>query len=43
MPSADNLERMAVMLAFVAVRRLQLREALDEPAPVKGRAARPCT
>lgn len=43
MPSADNLERMAVMLAFVAVRRLQLREALDELAPVKGRAKRPCT
>ena len=43
MHSADNLERMAVVLAFVAVRLLQLREALDEPAPAKGRAKRPCT
>ena len=43
MQSADNLERMAVMLAFVAVRLLQLREALDEPAAIKDRAKRPCT
>ncbi len=43
MQSADNLERMAVVLAFVAVRLLQLREALDEPAAAKGRADRSCT
>ena len=43
MQSADNLERMAVVLAFVAVRLLQLREALDEPAAVKRRTERPCT
>ena len=42
MQSADNLERMAVVLAFVAVRLLQLREALDEQV-VKGRAGRSCT
>ena len=43
MQSAENLERMAVVLAFVAVRLLQLREALDEPAAAKGRTERPCT
>ena len=43
MQSAENLERMAVVLAFVAVRLLQLREALDEPIAAKGRARRRCT
>lgn len=43
MQSADNLERMAVVLAFVAVRLLQLRETLDDHATDKGRAGRPCT
>jgi hypothetical protein len=37
--SAGNLERLAVILGFVAVRLLQLREALDTPAE----HARPCT
>jgi hypothetical protein len=36
---ADTLQRMAVMLAFVAVRLLQLRETLDNPAA----ADAPCT
>lgn len=31
MQSADNLERMAVILAFVAVRVMQLREVLQDP------------
>lgn len=43
MQSADNLERMAVVLAFVAVRLLQLREVLDEHAAAKGAAGRACT
>ena len=43
MQSADNLERMAVVLAFVAVRLLQLREGLEENADAKRRAERPCT
>ncbi|MDJ0871178.1 MAG: IS4 family transposase [Gammaproteobacteria bacterium] len=43
MQSAENLERMAVVLAFVAVRLLQLRETLDEQVAAKGRAERPCT
>ncbi len=43
MQSADNLERMAVVLAFVAVRLMQLREVLDEHATAKGAAGRPCT
>ncbi len=34
MQSADNLERIAVVLAFVAVRLLQLREVLELPAAV---------
>lgn len=37
--SRDTLQRMAVMLAFVAVRLLQLREVLDNPAA----ADAPCT
>jgi len=37
--SAENLERLAVLLAFVAVRLLQLREAFDTPEE----EARPCT
>ncbi|MEN8176606.1 MAG: IS4 family transposase [Pseudomonadota bacterium] len=42
MHSADNLERVAVVLAFVAVRLLQLREALlDDTEP--GGTERPCT
>lgn len=40
MQSADNLERMAVMLAFVAVRLLQLRETLLED---EERSKQPCT
>jgi hypothetical protein len=45
MQGADNLERMAVVLAFIAVRLLQLREVLELPqaqpdkAPSPGRAA----
>ena len=35
----DNLQRMAVLLAFVAVRLLQLRETLDNP----GLAQQPCS
>ena len=31
MQSADNLERMAVILMFVAVRLIQIREALMRP------------
>ncbi|UYM14954.1 hypothetical protein [Endozoicomonas euniceicola] len=31
MQSADNLERMAVILMFVAVRLIQIREALILP------------
>lgn len=41
MHSPDNLERMAVMLAFVAVRLLQLREAVLD-ADTRD-AERPCT
>ncbi len=41
MQTAGNLERMATVLAFVAVRLLQLREAVLESAPE--RAAQPCT
>lgn len=37
--SVDNLKRHAVLLAFVAIRLLQLRETLDHPAM----AERPCT
>jgi hypothetical protein len=37
--SAGNLQRLAVILAFVAVRLLQLREVLDEP----GERSRDCT
>jgi hypothetical protein len=37
--AVSNLERLAVILAFVAVRLLQLREALDEPAA----RTQPCT
>lgn len=40
MQTADNLERMAVILAFVAVRLLQLREGLH---PVDPQQACPCT
>lgn len=40
MQSADNLERMAVILAFVAVRLLQLREDLHT---TDQQASRPCT
>lgn len=36
---AAHLERMAAILAFVAVRLLQLREVLDDPT----RATQPCT
>jgi hypothetical protein len=42
MQSADNLERIAVVLAFVAVRLLQLREALLEENAA-GVAQRRCT
>lgn len=38
MHSADNLERMAVILAFVAVRVMQLREVLHEPSAPEARA-----
>lgn len=41
--SAENLERMAVLLAFVAVRLLQLREAVQGPRPDATHAERPCT
>lgn len=40
MQSAQNLERMAVILAFIAVRLLQLRELAVDPAQAKGV---PCT
>lgn len=43
MQSADNLERVAVILAFIAVRLLQLREALEEDTGHATRASRPCT
>lgn len=41
--SRENLERMAVVLAFIAVRLLQLREVLEHPGAVspEGRAAGP--
>lgn len=42
MQSADNLERVVVMLAFVAVRLLQLREALLDDEKPSG-TQRPCT
>lgn len=35
MQTADNLERIAVVLAFVAMRLLQLREAFEEGADVR--------
>jgi len=35
MQSADNLERMAVILSFIAVRLLQMREAVLEPSEAK--------
>ena len=38
MQTADNLERMSVMLAFVAVRLLQLREAVMDKAEAKQRS-----
>ena len=38
----DNLERLAVILAFIAVRLLQLREALLDDAR-SANAQRPCT
>lgn len=40
MQRAENLERMAVVLAFVAVRLLQLKESVGEPALAQ---ALPCT
>ena len=40
--SADNLERMAVVLAFIAVRLLQLREVLEPPVE-PSHAKRACT
>jgi hypothetical protein len=44
MQSAQNLERVAVVLAFIAVRLLQLREALADDAKASARSAeRPCT
>lgn len=41
MQTPDNLERIAVMLAVVAVRLLQLREALEEPREQPGAASAP--
>lgn len=41
MQSAANLERMAVVLAFVAVRLLQLREGLEGPQPVSDKEKAP--
>ena len=38
MQSAQNLERMAVILAFIAVRLLQLREVLERPPSDRHRA-----
>lgn len=38
MHTADNLERMAVILAFVAVRVMQLREVLHEPPALEVKA-----
>ena len=41
MQSADNLERMAVILMFVAVRLIQIREALMLPYVRKQAESRP--
>lgn len=41
MQSAANLERMAVILGFIAVRLLQLREVLEVPRPVSDKAQAP--